>query len=133
MAYVVSEPCIKCKYTDCVAVCPVDCFYEGKNFLVIHPDDCIDCGACEPECPTTAIFEESELLDSQQVFIEINAVFSGAKKPTEADTSGWPESLVNGIKDEAWPNIVEQKSPLANADDAANEKDKLGELSPDAG
>src|SRR5207244_2942431 len=61
MAYVVADPCVKCKYTDCVAVCPVDCFYEGKNSLAINPDECIDCGACEPECPTTAIFEESEL------------------------------------------------------------------------
>src|SRR5690606_21970859 len=55
MAYVVADPCVKCKYTDCVAVCPVDCFYEGKNSLAINPDECIDCGACEPECPTTAI------------------------------------------------------------------------------
>ena len=58
MAYVVAEPCIKCKYTDCVEVCPVNCFYEGDNFLVIHPDECIDCGACEPVCPTKAIFPE---------------------------------------------------------------------------
>ena len=58
MAFVVTEPCVNCKYTDCVAVCPVDCFYEGMNFLVIHPDECIDCGACEPECPWAAIFEE---------------------------------------------------------------------------
>ena len=61
MAYVVAEPCIKCKYTDCVEVCPVDCFYEGPNFLVIHPDECIDCGACEPDCPTKAIFPEESL------------------------------------------------------------------------
>src|SRR5204862_7026125 len=52
MAYIVAEPCIKCKYTDCVAVCPVECFYEGENTLAIHPDECSDCGACEPECPT---------------------------------------------------------------------------------
>ena len=58
MTYVVIENCIKCKYTDCVEVCPVDCFYEGENMLVIHPDECIDCGACEPECPWQAIFEE---------------------------------------------------------------------------
>ncbi|MET0380994.1 MAG: ferredoxin family protein, partial [Methyloceanibacter sp.] len=51
MTYVVNEFCIKCKYTDCVEVCPVDCFYEGENMLVIHPDECIDCGVCEPECP----------------------------------------------------------------------------------
>jgi ferredoxin len=56
MAYVVAEPCIKCKYTDCVEVCPVNCFYEGANFLAINPDECIDCGACEPVCPTKAIF-----------------------------------------------------------------------------
>ena len=61
MAYVVAEPCIKCKYTDCVEVCPVNCFYEGENFLVIHPDECIDCGACEPVCPTKAIYPETEL------------------------------------------------------------------------
>ena len=58
MTYVVTESCIKCKYTDCVDVCPVDCFHEGPNFLVIDPDECIDCGACEPECPWQAIFEE---------------------------------------------------------------------------
>ena len=56
MAYVVTDACVKCKHTDCVAVCPVDCFYEGQNMLVIHPDECIDCGACERECPTSAIF-----------------------------------------------------------------------------
>ena len=61
MAYVVAEPCIKCKYTDCVEVCPVDCFYEGANLLVIHPDECIDCGVCEPACPTKAIFPEESL------------------------------------------------------------------------
>jgi ferredoxin len=54
MTYVVTEACIKCKYTDCVEVCPVDCFYEGENMLVIHPDECIDCGVCEPECPADA-------------------------------------------------------------------------------
>ena len=61
MAFIVADPCVKCKYTDCVAVCPVDCFYEGENFLVIHPDECIDCGACEPECPVTAIFPEEDV------------------------------------------------------------------------
>ena len=55
MTYVVNESCIRCKYTDCVEVCPVDCFYEGENMLVIHPDECIDCGVCEPECPVDAI------------------------------------------------------------------------------
>ena len=61
MTYVVAEPCVGCKYTDCVAVCPVDCFYELEDRLVINPDECIDCGACEPECPTVAIFSEDEL------------------------------------------------------------------------
>ena len=60
MAYIVADPCVKCKYTDCVEVCPVNCFYEGENMLVIHPDECIDCGACEPVCPTKAIFPESD-------------------------------------------------------------------------
>ena len=61
MTYVVTENCIACKYTDCVEVCPVDCFYEGPNFLVIHPDECIDCALCEPECPAEAIFSEDEI------------------------------------------------------------------------
>ncbi len=131
MAYVVSEPCIKCKYTDCVLVCPVDCFYEGKNFLVIHPDECIDCGACEPECPTTAIFEESELSDDQEIFIEINAVFSGAKDPSDAALGSWPEALAKGVQ--SWPNITEQRTALDGADEAAKEKSKLLELTPEPG
>jgi len=61
MTFVVTENCIKCKYQDCVEVCPVDCFYEGPNFLVINPDECIDCALCEPECPANAIFSEDEL------------------------------------------------------------------------
>ena len=60
MTYVVTDHCIKCKYTDCVEVCPVDCFYEGENFLVINPDECIDCGVCEPECPAEAILPDTE-------------------------------------------------------------------------
>ena len=60
MTYIVNERCIKCKYTDCVEVCPVDCFYEGENMLVIHPDECIDCGVCEPECPVDAIKPDTE-------------------------------------------------------------------------
>jgi NAD-dependent dihydropyrimidine dehydrogenase PreA subunit len=58
MPFVVTENCIKCKHTDCVEVCPVDCFHEGPNFLVIDPDECIDCTLCEPECPVNAIFPE---------------------------------------------------------------------------
>lgn len=77
MTYIVAEPCIKCKYTDCVDVCPVDCFHEGVNFLVINPDECIDCGACVPECPTEAIFEEGELPEKWDSYIEINARLAG--------------------------------------------------------
>ena len=76
MAFIVTESCIKCKHTDCVEVCPVDCFYEGPNFLVIHPEECIDCALCEPECPVDAIFSEDELPDDQIPFIEINAELS---------------------------------------------------------
>ena len=75
MAFVVAEPCVACKYTDCVAVCPVDCFYEGANWLVIHPDECIDCGACEPVCPVKAIFAEDETPDQWKSFIELNKTF----------------------------------------------------------
>ncbi len=94
MAYIVAEPCIKCKYTDCVDVCPVDCFREGENFLVINPDECIDCGACVPECPTEAIFEESELPEKWAEYVEINARLSAT-----------------------WPVITEKKDALAEADD----------------
>ncbi len=73
MAYVVIDNCKKCKYTDCVTVCPVDCFYELEDQLVINPEECIDCGACEPECPVEAIFDESEIPDNQQHNIEFNA------------------------------------------------------------
>ena len=72
MTYVVGEACIKCKYTDCVAVCPVDCFYEGANSLVINPDECIDCGVCEPECPVDAIFVDRKARgdDGRTAFVE---------------------------------------------------------------
>src|SRR5436853_7642374 len=76
MAFVVAEPCIACKYTDCVAVCPVDCFYEGQNFLVIHPDECIDCGACEPVCPTKAIFPEDDLPENWKEYVALNTELS---------------------------------------------------------
>ena len=75
MTYLVTESCIKCKYMDCVEVCPVDCFYVGENMLVIHPDECIDCGACEPECPVDAIYDEDDLPEEYEKFIEINAKF----------------------------------------------------------
>ena len=73
MTFVVTENCIKCKYTDCVEVCPVDCFHEGPNFLVIDPDECIDCTLCEPECPAEAIFAEDDLPEGQEIFLELNA------------------------------------------------------------
>ena len=76
MTYVVTDACIKCKYMDCVEVCPVDCFYEGDNMLVIHPDECIDCGACEPECPVEAIYPEEDLPENCGPFLQANADLS---------------------------------------------------------
>jgi ferredoxin len=93
MAYIVAEPCIKCKYTDCVEVCPVNCFYEGANFLVIHPDECIDCGACEPVCPTKAIFPESDLPEKWVEYTKLNAELA--------------------LK---WPNIAEKKTAMPEAE-----------------
>ena len=72
MPFVVAEPCIKCKYTDCVEVCPVDCFHEGENFLVIDPEECIDCGACVPECPVDAIFADTDVPDEEEEWIDRN-------------------------------------------------------------
>ena len=102
MTFVVGENCIKCKHTDCVEVCPVDCFYEGPNFLVIHPDECIDCALCEPECPADAIFSEDELPENQQVFLELNAELA-----------------------ETWPNITEMKPAPADAEEWNGVPDKL--------
>ncbi|KAF8818258.1 ferredoxin FdxA [Rickettsia endosymbiont of Cardiosporidium cionae] len=90
MTYVVTDACVKCKYTDCVEVCPVDCFYEGDMMLVINPEECIDCGVCEPECPVDAIRSESSDLIS---WIEINQQFSNK-----------------------WPKITTKKDPLPDAD-----------------
>lgn len=136
MPYIVAEPCIKCKYTDCVAVCPVDCFYEGVNSLVIHPDECIDCGACEPECPTKAIFDDSSLPEKWKPFVEMNAVLSGAKSPEDADQTGWPEQVAKAVQEPgfaAWPNINQQKDPLPEADANAERQDKLEDLDPHGG
>ena len=97
MTFVVTEPCVKCKYTDCVEVCPVDCFHEGPNFLVIDPQECIDCAMCEPECPVDAIFSEDELPENQKEFLEINEelamqwpVLTVRKDPPE-DAAEWAE------------------------------------------
>jgi len=99
MTYVVTDKCVMCKYTDCVEVCPVDCFYEGENMLVINPDECIDCGVCEPECPVEAIVPESEeLLD----MVELNRKYS-----------------------ESWPNITVKKDPLPEAEEKKDEEGKL--------
>lgn len=105
MTYVVTDNCIQCKYTDCVDVCPVDCFYEGANFLVIHPDECIDCDACVPACPASAIYSEDDLPDDKKQFLEIN------------------EELAN-----IWPQISEQKDPLPDADKWLDTAGKLEHL-----
>jgi ferredoxin len=95
MAFVVTESCIKCKYMDCVEVCPVDCFHEGPNFLVIDPDECIDCTLCEPECPVEAIFSEEEIPDGQESFLKLNAELAkkwpviSEKKDAPADAKQW--------------------------------------------
>ena len=100
MTYVVTENCIKCKYTDCVEVCPVDCFYEGPNFLVIDPDECIDCALCEPECPVEAIFSEDDLPEGQEKFLALNADLAkewpviSEKKDAPPDADEW-----NGVPD----------------------------------
>ena len=116
MTYLVTDNCIKCKYTDCVAVCPVDCFYEGENFLAINPDECIDCGVCVPECPAGAIVADVDL--------------------PEPDRDKWIK--INTIYSEKWPLITAQKEPLENADDFNREynpeiKDKTDLLSEKAG
>jgi len=97
MTFIVTEVCIRCKYTDCVDVCPVDCFHEGPNFLVIDPDECIDCALCEPECPIEAIYAEDDLPDEQQAFLELNAELAklwpviNAVKPPPDDADEWRE------------------------------------------
>ncbi len=102
MTFVVTESCIRCKYTECVEVCPVDCFYEGPNFLVINPDECIDCALCEPECPVNAIYSEDELPEGQQQFLQINADLA-----------------------QNWPNITVKKAAPVDAEEWKEVKDKL--------
>jgi ferredoxin len=104
MTYVVTENCIQCKYTDCVDVCPVDCFHEGPNFLVIDPDECIDCTLCVAECPAEAIFAEDDVPVDQRAYIALNAELA-----------------------KIWPVIVEKKAPLPDAD-AWKDKPGKGEL-----
>ncbi len=100
MTFVVIDACIKCKYTDCVEVCPVDCFYEGENMLVISPDECIDCGVCEPECPIDAILPDTD--DEAEKWIEINQKYS-----------------------EEWANITVKKDPMPDADKLKDKKGKF--------
>ena len=108
MTFVVTDICIKCKYTDCVEVCPVDCFYEGENMLVIHPDECIDCGVCEPECPIDAIIPDSE--PGAEKFLELNRDYS-----------------------ELWPVLTRKKDALPEADMYKETKDKMHLFSKEAG
>ena len=103
MAYVVGEQCIKCKYTDCVEVCPVDCFYEGENMLVINPEECIDCGVCEPECPAEAIFPDTAA--GIEKFAEINKECSSK-----------------------WPNLNKKKDALPDADSFKGVDGKLAKF-----
>jgi len=102
MTFVVTENCIKCKYTDCVEVCPVDCFHEGPNFLAIDPDECIDCALCEPECPAEAIFADDDVPKDQQHFTALNADLCAT-----------------------WPVITAQKAPPDDAEEWDGKPDKL--------
>ena len=105
MTHVVLESCIRCKYTDCVDVCPVDCFREGPNMLTIDPDECIDCAVCIPECPVNAILPEEDVPQEQLHFIKLNAEL--AKK---------------------WPSITKRKPAPADADEWKDKKEKLDQL-----
>ena len=109
MTYVVIESCINCKHTDCVEVCPVDCFHEGPNFLVIDPEECIDCRLCEPECPVDAIVAEDDLPADQEEFLALN------------------EELA-----QVWPVITEQKAAMPDAEAWAEKTGKLKYLIRDA-
>jgi ferredoxin len=100
MTYVVTDACIRCKYMDCVEVCPVDCFYEGENMLVINPSECIDCGVCEPECPAEAILPDTE--NGLEKWLELNRTYS-----------------------EQRPNITVKGEAPADADAMKNETDKF--------
>jgi ferredoxin len=105
MAYVVAEPCIKCRYTDCVEVCPVDCFHEGPNILVIDPEECIDCGACVPVCPTKAIFDASDLPAKWAGYAAINAELA-PRWPVLADRK---EALPDADR---WKDVAEKGAEL---------------------
>ena len=108
MTYVVTESCIKCKYMDCVEVCPVDCFYVGENMLVIHPDECIDCGVCEPECPAEAILPDSD--EKATAWVEMNRSYA-----------------------QSWPNITRKGEAPADGDDWKGKPDKMALFDPAPG
>ncbi len=108
MTYIVTENCIKCKYMDCVEVCPVDCFYEGANMLVIHPDECIDCGVCEPECPAEAI------------------------KPDTEPNLEFVAKAQHGLR-QVWPNITAKREPPEDAKEFDGKPGKLELFSSDPG
>ena len=110
MAFVVAEPCIKCKYTDCVAVCPVNCFHEGANFLVIDPDACIDCGVCVDECPVYAIFPVDEIPEKWTDYIELNREYA-----------------------QRWPVIRKMKPAPSDADEYREVEDKREMFDPAPG
>lgn len=103
MTYVVTDNCIRCKYTDCVEVCPVDCFYEGENFLAINPDECIDCGVCEPECPAEAIRPDTE--PGLDKWLKLNAEYAAI-----------------------WPNITIKRDPMPEAKEMECRRQKAGAL-----
>jgi ferredoxin len=105
MTFVVGENCIKCKHTDCVEVCPVNCFYEGPNMLVIHPEECIDCELCVPVCPVKAIFAEADLPKDQTAFLDLNAELA-----------------------RVWPNIAVRKPALPDAEQWNGVAGKLAQL-----
>ena len=107
MTHIVTESCIRCKYTDCVDVCPVDCFREGPNMLVIDPDECIDCAVCIPECPVNAIYAEEDTPADQMNFIKLNVELSVAA---------------------GWKSITKRKAPPTDADDWKDKTGKLSEL-----
>jgi len=102
MTFLVTENCIKCKHTDCVEVCPVDCFYEGPNFLAINPDECIDCGVCVPECPINAIVEDTNLDHDIPFWVDLNKRLS-----------------------DKWPNITKKKSALPDAEEWNSKPNKI--------
>lgn len=108
MPYVVTDKCIRCKYMDCVEVCPVDCFYEGKNMLVINPDECIDCGVCEPECPAEAIVSDAD--DKAEKWADINRDMAAQ-----------------------WPNLTHKKEAPADADEWKDQEGKEKHFTEEAG